>query len=57
MLPCPCCDGRGCLRHIPIGPQVTEGFLYDECDALWLRREDFGIARLIADPQGRGCHD
>jgi hypothetical protein len=57
MQPCPHCDGLGRLRHIVIGPPNTEGFLCDECDALWLRHEDISIVRLITDPQERGFHD
>jgi hypothetical protein len=57
MQPCPRCDGLGRLRHVTIGPLNTDGFLCDECDALWLRRDDIGSVRPISDPVGHGGHD
>ena len=57
MQPCPRCGGLGRVRHVAIGPHDIEGFLCDECDALWLRRGDIGILRFVTDPQEHGFHD
>ncbi len=37
---CPCCDGQGLIKHILVKPLNLEGYLCDECNAFWLKKED-----------------
>lgn len=43
---CPRCN-QGYIREVRINALALDGFLCEECDALWLRRSDIGPSNFV----------